>query len=88
MTKMVQCKKLGIEAEGLAATPYPGEIGQRIYENISQKAWDTWLNHQTMLINEYRLNLLDKKSREFLEAEMTKFLFGGGSEKPPGFVKK
>ena len=88
MTRKVHCKKLGIEAEGLEAPPYPGELGKRIFENISKQAWEEWLNHQTMLINEYRLNMLEKQARDFLQAEMEKFLFGGGSEKPPGYVDK
>ncbi len=76
MTNKVFCKKLNEELEGLDYIPYPGEIGKNIYENISQKAWGMWLAHQTMLINEYRLSLVDPKSREFLEKEMQRFLFG------------
>jgi Fe-S cluster biosynthesis and repair protein YggX len=86
MTHTVHCKKLGIPAEGLSAAPYPGELGKRIYENISKQAWNLWIAHQTMLINEYKLSLLDKKSREFLSQEMEKFLFGGQAEKPPGYT--
>lgn len=86
MKRMVYCQKLGIEAEGLESPPYPGELGQRIYENISQQAWDAWQNHQTMLINEYRLSLIDPKARTFLEQEMEKFLFAGDSELPPGYI--
>lgn len=82
----VMCAKLGRTAPGLTYMPYPGELGQRIFESISQEAWDMWLRHQTMLINEYRLSTLDPKACEFLAAEMEKFLFGGGSESPPGFV--
>jgi Fe-S cluster biosynthesis and repair protein YggX len=77
---------LGTEAEGLARPPYPGELGRRIYENVSKEAWQAWLTHQTMLINENRLNPLDAKTRAFLAAEMEKYFFGEGSEKPPGFV--
>ncbi len=87
MTHLVQCKKLGIEAEGLDSPPYPGELGQRIFQHISKQAWDAWRNHQTMLINEYRLNLMERKSREFLEKEMEKFLFGDGSQKPAGYIE-
>jgi len=86
MTRMIHCQKLGEEAEGLERAPYPGELGQRIYENISKQAWATWINHQTMLINEYRLSLIEPKARSFLEQEMQKFLFGEESEKPPGYV--
>ncbi len=85
MSKVVFCQKLQQEAEGLDTPPYPGEIGQRIYEHISKAAWQSWLNHQTMLINEYRLSLIDPKSREFLLEEMEKFLFGEGSHTPPDF---
>ena len=85
MTRIIHCKKLGIDAEGLDSPPYPGELGQRIYEQISKQAWEAWMSHQTMLINEYRLSLIEKSSREFLEKEMEKFLFSGGSEKPPGY---
>ncbi len=86
MTRMVFCKKLDKELVGLDKPPYPGEIGQKIFENISAEAWAAWLSHQTMLINEYRLNLTDQSSRKFLTDEMEKFLFGGGSEKPSGFT--
>ena len=86
MARMVQCTKTGKEAEGLDFAPYPGDLGKRIYENISKEAWDSWVNHQTMLINEYRLTPVDPKSRKFLEEEMEKFLFGEGSEVPKEFV--
>lgn len=84
--RKVHCVKLGIEAEGLSAPPYPGKLGKKIFANISKQAWGLWLGHQTMLINEYRLNLLEPKAREFLIAEMEKFLFGEGSEKPNGYM--
>ena len=87
MNRMIHCEKLGIEAQGLPSPPYPGVLGLRIYDHISQKAWDLWMNHQTMLINEYKLSLIEKKSRDFLTQEMEKFLFGGGAEKPPGFTE-
>ena len=87
MTHTVHCQKLGIETKGLDEAPYPGELGDRIYNNISEKAWDMWLSHQTMLINEYKLSLVDKQARDFLQKEMINFLFGGGSEKPPGFTE-
>jgi Fe-S cluster biosynthesis and repair protein YggX len=78
--------KLGREAEGLERPPYPGEIGQRIFENVSKEAWQKWLGHQTMLINEYRLVAFEPKARQFLVAEMEKYFFGGGSDTPQGFV--
>ena len=86
MSHLIHCMKLKKEAEGLATPPLPGEMGQRIYDNISKEAWQLWLNHQTMLINEYRLSMIDPKSRKFLMQEMENFLFGSGSEKPAGFV--
>lgn len=86
MTRMVHCSKLGKEAEGLSFTPYPGDLGQKIYDNISAEAWQLWINHQTMLINEYRLSMLDANAREFLRQEMEKFLFGGGSQAPSGYI--
>ena len=86
MTRMVQCQMLDQELEGLTFQTWPGELGKRIYENISQQAWQQWMNLQTMLINENRLSPLDPEHRKFLEVEMEKFLFGGGSEKPEGYV--
>jgi Fe-S cluster biosynthesis and repair protein YggX len=83
---MVQCVKLGREAPGLKAPPYPGELGKRIFENVSQEAWRMWLAHQTMLINEYRLTPIEPKARKFLEEEMEKYFFGTGSEKPKEYV--
>ena len=86
MSRKVHCVKLDKEADGLNAVTYPGELGKRIYEQVSQEAWQMWLGHQTMLINEYRLTPIEPKAREFLEEEMEKFFFGGGSEKPKDFV--
>ena len=85
MSRTVNCVLLGAESEGLDRSPYPGDLGQRIYENVSKLAWQRWLGHQTMLINEYRLTVHEPKARKFLEEEMEKFFFGGGSEKPPDF---
>lgn len=86
MTRTVNCIKLGQEAEGLKMPPYPGELGQRIFENVSMPAWQQWLQHQTMLINEYRLTPIEPKDRKFLEDEMEKFFFGDGSKLPDDFV--
>jgi len=86
MTRMVQCVRLGREAEGLTRQPWPGELGKRVYDSVSREAWQEWLAHQTMLINEYRLNALDPNARNFLSAEMEKFFFGEGVEKPAEFV--
>ena len=86
MSRTVFCKKLNIEAPGLAFQTWPGELGKRVFDNISQQAWDQWINHQTMLINEYRLNPMDPKAKEMIMGEMEKFLFGGGSDKPADYV--
>lgn len=88
MSHEVFCQKLKQNAVGLDYHPYPGALGQRIYDNISAEAWQMWVGHQTMLINEYRLNLIEPKAREFLKEEMVKFLFGEGSELPPGYTDK
>ena len=77
---------LGSEAEGLDYAPYPGELGQRIYESVSKEAWQRWLGHQTMLINEYRLTPIEPDARAFLEKEMEKYFFGEGSAAPREFV--
>ncbi|MDR3385496.1 MAG: oxidative damage protection protein [Rudaea sp.] len=86
MPHTVFCVKLQSQAEGLGFAPYPGELGKRIYANVSKAAWSQWLAHQTMLINENRLSPLDPKARKFLEDEMEKFLFGAGSSAPAGYV--
>ena len=86
MTRTVHCVKLGKEAEGLDAPTYPGELGQRIFDNVSKEAWKMWLGQQTILINEHRITPIDPEARKFLETEMEKFFFGGGSEMPGGFV--
>jgi Fe-S cluster biosynthesis and repair protein YggX len=87
MARKVQCVRLGREADGLDAQPWPGELGKKIYEQVSKEAWQEWLAHQTMLINEYRLVLIEQKARQFLEKEMDNFFFGAGSEKPKEFVE-
>lgn len=86
MSRTVFCTYLQREAEGLERVPYPGELGQRIYASISREAWQLWLRHQTMLMNEYRLTPIEPKARKFLVEEMEKFLFGGGSQAPEGYV--
>jgi Fe-S cluster biosynthesis and repair protein YggX len=88
MARKVHCVLLKREAEGLDYLPYPGELGKRIYDNVSKEAWTQWVAHQTMLINENRLTPIEPKARAFLVAEMEKFLFGGGSSKPKDFVPK
>ena len=86
MNDTILCVKLGKEGARLAAPPFPGNLGERIYQQVSSEAWRLWLGHQTMLINEYRLSLIDPKAREFLRTEMEKYFFGSGSDKPSGFV--
>ena len=88
MTKQILCKKLNQTLDALKAPPFPGPLGERIYQNISQEAWNAWLSHQTMLINEYRLALIDPKARAFLQEEMEKYFFGEGSERPAGFSEE
>jgi len=86
MTRTVKCQKLHKEAEGLDFAPYPGDLGQKIYDNISKEAWAAWQRQQTMLINEYRLSMMDPKARTFLEEQMVAFLFGEGGVTPEGYV--
>ena len=86
MAKMVQCVKLGLEAEGLAFQPVPGEMGKRIFDNVSKEAWGQWIKHQTMLINENRLNLADIKARKYLSEQMEAYFFGAGAEAVSGYV--
>lgn len=85
MTRMVNCVMLKREAPGLDRAPYPGALGQRIFNEVSKEAWAGWVRHQTMLLNEYRLTPVDPKARKFLEGEMEKYFFGAGSEKPVEF---
>ncbi|MES9853984.1 MAG: oxidative damage protection protein [Candidatus Thiodiazotropha sp. L084R] len=85
MSRTVECVKLKREAEGLDRQPYPGDLGARVFENVSKEAWQEWLRHQTMLINENRLSPMDPKARKFLEEQMEQFFFGEGSELPADF---
>jgi Fe-S cluster biosynthesis and repair protein YggX len=82
MSRTVQCVVLKQEAPGLDRLPYPGPLGQRIYESVSREGWQRWVKHQVMLINEYRLTPVEPKARKFLEAEMEKYFFGPGSDRP------
>lgn len=86
MSRTVHCVVLKRDAEALDQPTYPGELGQRIYDNASKEAWQQWLAHQTMLLNEYRLTPIDPKARKFLEEEMEKFFFGEGSSRPDEYV--
>jgi Fe-S cluster biosynthesis and repair protein YggX len=83
---MVQCIKLGKEAEGLDRAPYPGELGKRIFDNVSKQAWGDWLRHQTMLVNENRLNLADARARQYLARQMENHFFGAGADQAAGYV--
>lgn len=83
---MVNCIKLGRTAEGLDRPPYPGELGKRIYENVSKEGWQLWIRQQTMLINEYRLSPVDPQARKMLEGEMEKFFFGEGVMPPEAYT--
>ena len=83
---MVNCVKLGREAEGLERPTYPGELGKRIFDNVSKEAWQAWLRHQTMLVNENRLNLADQKARKYLAEQMEKHFFGDGADAAAGYV--
>ena len=86
MARTVQCSYLKKEAPGLDYSPYPGELGNRIYANISKEAFDLWKKHQTMLVNENRLNLADARARQYLARQMELFFFGDGGDKPAGYV--
>jgi Fe-S cluster biosynthesis and repair protein YggX len=86
MARMVKCVKLGREAEGLDFPPYPGELGKRIWENVSKEAWQAWLKQQTMLINENRLNMADPRARQYLAEQVEAYFFGSGADKPAGYV--
>ena len=86
MARTVQCVYLKREAEGLDYSVYPGELGKRIYDNVSKEAFEAWKRHQTMLVNENRLNLADARARQYLARQMENFFFGGGAEQPAGYV--
>ncbi len=86
MTEQLFCVKLKQTGDRMSAPPFPGELGERIFNEVSQQAWKMWLSHQTMLINEYRFSLIDPKAREFLRNEMNNYFFGNGSQTPGGFT--
>jgi Fe-S cluster biosynthesis and repair protein YggX len=85
-THTLYCQKLRINAPALPKAPYPGPLGEQIFRTISQPAWQAWLKHQTLLINEYKLNVIDRTAREFLETQMREFLWGEGADKPAGYT--
>jgi Fe-S cluster biosynthesis and repair protein YggX len=86
MPRTVHCVMLKKDADGLDFAPYPGELGKRIFDNVSKEAWAAWLKHQTMLVNENRLNLADARSRQYLVRQMENYFFGAGAEQPAGYV--
>ena len=86
MARTVNCIKLGREAEGLDLPPYPGELGKRIFENVSKEAWQQWIKLQTMIINENRLSLVDPAARKYLAGQVEKYFFGDGTMAPQGYV--
>lgn len=86
MARMVNCIKLGIEAEGLEFPPYPGELGKRLWQSVSKQAWAEWMKQQTMLVNENRLNLADQRARDYLKRQMESHFFGGGADTAAGYV--
>jgi Fe-S cluster biosynthesis and repair protein YggX len=86
MSRTIFCQVEQRETEGLDFVPWPGELGKRVFASVGKPAWQRWLAHQTMLINENRLSPLKPEHRRLLEQEMEKFLFGGGAEKPAGYV--
>ncbi len=85
MARMVQCVKLGREAEGLDKPPLKGEVGQKIFDSVSKEAWKMWLEHSKMLINEYRLDVTSEQGQKLWMDELDKFFFGEGSQLPPDF---
>lgn len=86
MARTVNCVYLKKEAEGLDFPMYPGELGKRIFDNVSKEAWAAWMKHQTMLVNENRLNLADQRARQYLARQMERFFFGEGADQPAGYV--
>jgi Fe-S cluster biosynthesis and repair protein YggX len=86
MARMVHCIKLGREAEGLDFPPVPGELGKKLWENVSKEAWAAWQKHQTMLVNENRLNLADARARKYLMTQMESYFFGDGADQVSGYV--
>jgi len=86
MTRKVKCVKLGKESDGLDFPPLPGQLGQRIFDGVSKQAWQQWLAHQTMLINEKRLSVVNPEHKAYLAEQMEKFLFGGDVDQPEGYV--
>ncbi|SMC21425.1 Fe-S cluster biosynthesis and repair protein YggX [Andreprevotia lacus DSM 23236] len=86
MSRTVQCVKLGREAEGLDFPPLPGALGKKLFDSVSKEAWAAWIKHQTMLINENRLNLADPRARQYLQQQLENYFFGSGADQVAGYV--
>ena len=86
MPRMVQCVKLGRELPGLDQPPYPGELGQRIFEHVSREAWAMWIDHSVLLINHYGLSLADPTTQKFLLEQAEQFFFGADAQVPEGWT--
>lgn len=86
MTRIVHCVKLNRELPGLEQPPQPGELGQRIYENVSQQAWQMWLDQLVILINHYGLNMADPRAQDFVNDQLEEFFFGEGAQLPDDWV--
>jgi Fe-S cluster biosynthesis and repair protein YggX len=86
MARIVKCVKLGKELEGVKWKPFEDELGQRVYDNVSQEAWKMWLEHSKMLINEYRLDLMSARAQQILREQMEQYFFGEGAQLPPDYV--
>ena len=86
MARMVHCRKLKQELPGLDLPPFPGPKGQEVYENISKQAWAEWMTHQTTLINEMRLNMMDLTARTYLSEQREKFFAGEQVDQAEGYV--
>lgn len=85
MSRMVNCVKLGREAPGMKWKPFQGDLGQRLFDNVSEEAWRGWIEHSKMLINEYRLDLMSPQAQKMLKEQCEKFFFGEGAAPPPDF---
>lgn len=86
MARMVKCVKLGREAVGMKWKPFEDELGKRLFESVSQEAWQGWLEHSKMLINEYRLDLQSGRAQQFLREQVEQYFFGEGSKPPAEYV--
>ena len=86
MARIVKCVKLGKDAEGVKWKPFDDELGKRIFDNVSQEAWQMWLEHSKMVINEYRLDLMSPRAQQILREQVEQYFFGEGAQLPPDYV--